>query len=89
MQLAINRVADWADSHGFRFSVENSHAVLFLRIRRVFPVPPLNLYGRPLSVVLEVRFLGMIFNGRLTWVLHLKSLHLACQNPLDLILVPC
>ena len=65
IQLAINRVADWTDSHGFRFSVEKSHAVLFRRTRRVFPEPSLTLYGRPLSVVREVRFLDMIFE-RLT-----------------------
>ena len=29
MQLAINRVPDWTDSHCFRFSVEKSYAVLF------------------------------------------------------------
>ena len=31
MQLAINWVADWTDSYGFRFSAEKSHAVLFRR----------------------------------------------------------
>ena len=72
MQLAVNRVADWTDSHGFHFFVEKSHSVLFRRTRRVFPEPPLTLYGRLLSVVHEVRFLGMIFDERLTWVPHLK-----------------
>ena len=82
MQLTINRVADWTDSHGFRFSVEKSHAVLFRRTRRVFPEPSFTLYDRPLYVVHEVRFLGMIFDERLTWIPHLRSLHLACQIPL-------
>ena len=81
MQLAINRVADWTDSHGFRFSVEKSHAVLFRRGRRVFPEPSLTLYDR------EVRLLGMIFDERLTWFPHLRSLCLACQSPLDLLTV--
>ena len=64
MQLAINRVADWTDSHGFRFVVEKSHAVLFCRNLRVFPEAFLILYGRPLSMVREV--LGIIFNECLT-----------------------
>ena len=81
MQWAINRVADWADSHGFRFSVEKSHAVLFRRTQRVFPEPSLTLYDCPL----EVCFLGMIFVERLAWVPHLRSLRLACQGPLDLL----
>ena len=67
MQLAINRVADWTESHGFRFSVEKSHALLFGRTRYVFPEPSLTLYRSPLAVVREVRFLGMIFDKRLIW----------------------
>ena len=34
-------------------------------------------------MVREVRFLGMIFDERLIWVPHLRSLRLACQSPLD------
>ena len=49
MQLAINKVADWTDSHGIRFSEEKSYAVHFRRTRRVFPKPSLTLYDRPLS----------------------------------------
>ena len=71
MQLAINRVAD---SHGFRFSGEKSHAVLFRRTRRVFPEPSLTLYGCLPSMIREVRSLGIIFDERLTWVPYLKSL---------------
>ena len=81
MQLAINKVTDLTDS----FSIEKSHAVLFRRTLRVFPEPSLTIYGRLLSVVREARFLGMIFDERLTWVPHLKSLRLACQSPLDLL----
>ena len=69
MQLALNIVADWTDSHGFRFSVEKSYAVLFRRTRRVFPKPSLTLYVHPLSGVREVRFLSMIFDERLTFLL--------------------
>ena len=54
-----------------------SHTVLFRRTRRVFSEPSLPLYGRFLSVVRDVRFLGMIFDERLTWVPPLKSLRLA------------
>ena len=64
--------------------MEKSHAKLFVVIN-VFPETSLNIYGRLLSVVREARFLGMIFDKRLTWVPHLKSLRLACQSPLNLL----
>ena len=38
-----------------------------------------------LSMVREVRFLGMIFDERLTWVPHAKSLSHAYQSSLDLL----
>ena len=44
----------------------------FSVIPNVFPERSLTLYGRPLSVVHEVCFLGVIFDERLTWVPHLK-----------------
>ena len=60
------QLADWTDSHGFSFSVEKSYAVLFRRIRRVFMEKSLTFYGRPLSMVRKVGFLGIIFDDRLT-----------------------
>ena len=62
IQLAINRVADWTESHSFPFSVEKSYAVLFHPTLRVFPEPSPTPYGHLLSVVCEVRFLGRIFD---------------------------
>ena len=85
MQLAINRAADWDDSHGFLFSVAKSQTIVFLRNHRVLPVPSLLLYGRPLPAVNEARFLGIIFDGRLPWVPYLKALRLACLRSLDLL----
>ena len=36
-------------------------------------------------MVREVRFLGIIFDERLTWVPHLRLLRLACQSPCGLL----
>ena len=85
LQFAIIRLAEGTDSHGFRFSVKKYHAVLFRCIWILFPEPSLTLYGRPRSVVCEFRFLGMIFDERLTWAPHLRSLRFACQSSLDLL----
>ena len=40
----------------------------------------------PQSVVCEIHFLDMIFDAHLTWVPHLRLLHLAYQSPHDF---PC
>ena len=57
MQVAINRVAGWTDSHGFRFPVEKSHAV-------VLDVSFWNniIHSTVVLEVREVHFIGMIFD---------------------------
>ena len=39
IKMAINRVAEWTDSHGFSFSMEKYHVVLFVRTQLVFLIP--------------------------------------------------
>ena len=69
MQLAINRVADGTDSHGFRFSVEKSHA---------FPEPSLPLYGLYWLLRIFIDF-ALLVHPRLLdgalWVLTFWSLN--------------
>ena len=52
----------------------------FLRTRRAFQELSFTLYKHSLSMVREVRFLGIKY---LTWVPHFKSLYHACQSLLD------
>ena len=87
LQLAINRVTQWADARGFRFSPAKTVAMHFCRIRGVHPDPDLYLYGRRLSCVEETRFLGLIYDSRLTWVPHLRHVKMACMRALSLLRV--
>ena len=41
MQLAINRIVEWAERRGFKFSVSKTVAVHFCRIKGVHPDPDL------------------------------------------------
>ncbi|CAF4043758.1 unnamed protein product [Rotaria magnacalcarata] len=84
MQMAVNRVSEWADDRGFRFSVAKTVSMVFTR-RRNIGSPTLNLYGIPLRSVMETRFLGLIFDRRLTWVPHLKNVRNSCLKSMDLL----
>lgn len=87
IQLALNRVTRWADSHGFHFSPAKTLTMHFSRVRGAFREPDLYLYGNRLPVVEQTRFLGVIFDSRLTWVPHLKDLKAACSKRLSLLRV--
>ncbi len=87
IQLALNRVTRWVDSHGFRFSSEKTLTIHFSRVRGAFREPDLYLYDRRLRVVEQTGFLRVIFDSRLTWVPHLKELKAACTKRLSLLRV--
>ena len=73
--------------HGFRFSTSKTVCMHFCRIRGVHPDPDLHLNGQRIPVVTEARFLGLVFDSRLTWVSHLKYLKTKCVEALNILKV--
>ena len=88
MQLAVSAVTSWCDSRGFAFSVSKTKTVLFRRDkrdRRGALYPALTLYDLPIPTVLQVRFLGLLLDARLTYFPHILDLKIKCRRPLDLL----
>ncbi|CAF3444092.1 unnamed protein product, partial [Rotaria socialis] len=77
---------NWADGHGLRFSAEKTVAMVFTRRRGLF-YPNITLYGSPIRIVDEFKFLGLIFDSRLTWIPHFKQLRKKCLKALDILKV--
>ena len=84
LQLTINNIIKWADMHGFKFSSSKTVVVHFCRIRGLHPDPDLSIKGQRIPCVDETKFLGLIFDRRLTWVSHLKMLKTKCMKALDI-----
>ncbi|PVD27480.1 hypothetical protein C0Q70_12641 [Pomacea canaliculata] len=53
----------------------------------MFPNPSITVKGTVLKVVQEVKFLGVIFDRKLSFLPHIKSLRLSCQKALDILRV--
>ena len=87
LQLTINKVVEWAERNGFKFSATKTTVMHFCRIRGLHPDPDLFLKGNRIPCVEETRFLGMIFDKRLTWVPHLKALKTKCLKTLQILRV--
>ncbi|KAK3893021.1 hypothetical protein Pcinc_003200 [Petrolisthes cinctipes] len=87
MQLALDRVSRWTGSHGFRFSPSKTVAMHFCRIRGVHTDPDLFMYGHRIRCFEETRFLGLLFDKRLTWAPHLRTLKVSCLKALNLLRV--
>ena len=87
LQLSLNKLQKWCDENGFRFSPQKTVCVHFTRSRKVFSEPELYLKGFRVPVKDEVKFLGVIFDKKLTFVPHIKYLKDKCLKALNLLKV--
>ena len=87
LQKSINAISKWADEHGFRFSSSKTVAVRFTRSTRNEIIPNLKLRDTLIPFEKEVKFLGMIFDNKLTWSSHIDSLKIKVKKSLDILRV--
>lgn len=87
LQIAINKLSKWADENGFRFSLEKTTCVMFSRRRGLSLDPSLSLNGHDIAVQSAHKFLGVIFDRRLTFLDHLRSVKQKCQKALNILKV--
>lgn len=87
LQLCLNKIEKWTDENGFKFSVTKTECIHFHRRHLQMLQPHLILYKKPIKVVNQVKFLGLIFDSKLTFLPHLKYLKQSCQNSLNILKV--
>ena len=86
LQTAINNITKWTTEHGFKFSVNKTVAVTFSRQKRITR-PTLSLYNVPIQFADKVKFLGVVFDSRLTFKAHISELKIKCMKSLNLLRV--
>ena len=57
LQRCLNNIEDWATENGFKFSKTKTQCVHFCQIRQLHLDPHLTIYGSPIPVVSETKFL--------------------------------
>ena len=87
LQQCINRIEDWATSNGFKFSKSKTQCVHFCKLRKVYNDPVLYLYGSPIPVVEESKFLGVIFDRKLSFIPHIRYIKAKYLRALNLLKV--
>jgi len=87
LQTCLNKLQAWADSNGFKFSETKTVCMHFCKIRRLHCDPELFLKGTLIPVVPQTKFLGVIFDKKLTFIPHLKELKKKCQKALNILKV--
>ena len=87
LQQCINRIEDWATNNGFKFSKSKTQCVHFCKLRRIHNDPVLYLYGSPIPVVEHSKFLGVIFDRKLSFNPHIRYVKAKCLKALNLMKV--
>merc|ERR1712002_946204 len=82
-QLQLNKLELWANRNGFKFSTNKTVAVHFCKKRKCTRQPDLILCKERLPVREEAKFLGVIFDSKLSFLPHLKDLKKRCQVSLN------
>ena len=86
LQDAIDTVAEWTERNGFRFSTTKTCAVTFTRQHTIHQ-PRLTLYDQPIQYRNKCKFLGIIFDTRLTFLSHIEELKTNCVQRLNILRV--
>ena len=87
LQRCLNKVETWATENGFKFSKTKTLCVHFCQLRGLHPDPVINIYGSPIPVVEEAKFLGLLFVKKLSFSPHIKALKAKCLKALDVLKV--
>lgn len=85
IQQAVNKLYNWSNRNGFTFSTEKSVVMHFHKHRGMFPEPQITLGTHNLRTVEHTKFLGMIFDRKLSWIPHLKQLKIQCMKSMPLL----
>ena len=77
----------WVSENGFKFSTSKTVCIHFHQQYVFSPDPNILLGKTPIKVVREVKFLGVIFDTKLTFKNHIQYLKTSCQKALDILRV--
>ena len=85
LQQCLNKLQTWSNKNGFKFSSTKTNCVHFCQKRSVHNDPELFLNNIRIPVVKETRFLGIIFDNKLSFIPHIKYVKTKCLKALNLL----
>ena len=87
LQQNLNKMEHWATNNGFKFSKSKTQCLHFCQSRKQHDDPVFTLYGSPIPVVQEYKYLGLIFDKKLSFIPHIKYLKAKCLKSLNILKV--
>ena len=85
LQNNLNKIEKWTVENGFKFSMTKTSCVHFCQEHRLHLDPALKLYNNPIPIVDQAKFLGVIFDKKLSFIPHINTLKVKCQKALNVL----
>jgi len=83
IQSNLDKIVDWCELWGFKINVNKTVAVLFThRIDKI--ESNILIRGQPIKIDKTVKFLGLIFDSKLSWNAHIAHIEGKCKKRLNL-----
>ena len=70
----VNKITHWANTNRFKISKSKTRCVHFCQVRKMHNDPLIKLENTEIPVVNEYEFLGVIFDGKLSFISKTKYL---------------
>ncbi|GBO10489.1 hypothetical protein AVEN_44171-1 [Araneus ventricosus] len=83
-QTAINNIVECSNKSGFTISAQKTIIIHFCK-RPLHPDPELFLSGVPIRFQDNYKFLGLVFDKHLTFLLHIASFRKRCLRSLNIL----
>ena len=87
LQQVLDKLDVWSNQNGFKFSKSKTKCMHFSQLRNDRTDPELRLGGTLIEVVPQFKFLGLVFDSKLTFIPHIDYLFSKCQKALNLLKV--
>ncbi|KAK9745184.1 hypothetical protein QE152_g7173 [Popillia japonica] len=85
LNVALTKFNNWCDDHNFTISFSKTKAMVFTRKNLPQELPFINVRGVRLEIVESIRYLGVIFDRRLTWANQVVHVAASCQKNINII----
>ena len=87
LQQAIKDLEKWTHDNGFKFSKTKTVGIHFCHKRKQHQDPVLTLNESVIPIVTETKYLGVIFDRKLSFLPHIKELRAKCDKAISLMRV--
>ena len=87
LQQCLNKINNWTIKNGFKFSKNETQCMHFCNLHKMHNDPGFKLDSTEIPIVEEHKFLGIIFDKKLTFKSDIKYLRSKCNKAIQLIRV--